>query len=44
MEGKEKAVFFFDYDGTLTPIVQEPGLARLSSQMKNILQQLAKKI
>jgi len=43
MEGKEKAVFFFDYDGTLTPIVQEPGLARLSSQMKNILQQLAKK-
>ena len=43
LERKEKPVFFFDYDGTLTPIVQEPGLARLSSQMKNILQQLAKK-
>ncbi|MBU4603115.1 hypothetical protein KKA86_08485, partial [bacterium] len=24
MEGKEKAVFFFDYDGTLTPIVERP--------------------
>jgi len=43
MERKEKPVFFFDYDGTLTPIAKEPGLARLSSQMKNILQKLAKK-
>ena len=43
LERKEKPVFFFDYEGTLTPIVQEPGLARLSSKMKNTLQELAKK-
>ncbi|MEA1939779.1 MAG: trehalose-phosphatase, partial [Candidatus Caldatribacteriota bacterium] len=43
MKRKVEPVFFFDYDGTLTPIAQEPDLARLSSQMKNILQKLAEK-
>jgi trehalose-phosphatase len=43
MKRKEKPVFFFDYDGTLTPIVQRPNLAKLTSSMKNILLQLSKK-
>lgn len=43
MEGKEKAVFFFDYDGTLTPIVQQPDLAKISPEMKEILRQLSLK-
>ncbi|CAN5302567.1 hypothetical protein BH11PLA2_BH11PLA2_31730 [soil metagenome] len=30
----------FDFDGTLTPIVRHPSLARLSSQMRNCLQLL----
>ncbi|MBE3036774.1 MAG: trehalose-phosphatase [Candidatus Atribacteria bacterium] len=43
MEGKEKAVFFFDYDGTLTPIVQQPDLAKISPEMKEIIRQLSLK-
>jgi trehalose 6-phosphate phosphatase len=43
MEGKEKAVFFFDYDGTLTPIVQRPDLAKISPEMKEIIRQLSLK-
>ena len=41
MEGKEKAVFFFDYDGTLTPIVERPDLAKISPEMKEIIRQLS---
>lgn len=43
MEGKEKPVFFFDYDGTLTPIVQQPDLAKISPEMKEIIRQLSLK-
>lgn len=43
MEGKEKAVFFFDYDGTLTPIVEQPDLAKISPEMKEIIRQLSLK-
>ena len=43
MEAKEKAVFFFDYDGTLTPIVQQPNLAKISAGMKEIIRQLSLK-
>ncbi len=43
MEGKEKAIFFFDYDGTLTPIVQQPDLAKISPEMKEIIRQLSLK-
>ena len=43
IEGKEKAVFFFDYDGTLTPIVQQPDLAKISPEMKEIIRQLSLK-
>jgi trehalose-phosphatase len=32
---------FLDYDGTLTPIVQHPEMAVLSSEMRQVLQQLA---
>lgn len=43
MEGKEKPVFFFDYDGTLTPIVERPDLAKISPEMKEIIRQLSLK-
>ena len=39
----KKPVFFLDYDGTLTPIVSRPEQARLSSEMKENLAELAKK-
>lgn len=42
LDGK-KLVFFFDYDGTLTPITSHPDLARLSSEMKQTLEQLKHK-
>jgi len=38
-----KPVFFLDYDGTLTPIVDRPDLAVLSPEMKDILGRLIKK-
>ena len=34
-------VIFLDYDGTLTPIVEDPEKAILSSEMKNLLRRLA---
>ncbi|MBN1794531.1 MAG: trehalose-phosphatase [Candidatus Omnitrophica bacterium] len=36
-----KSVFFLDYDGTLTPIVERPDLAVLSDEMRDVLRRLA---
>jgi len=41
--GEREFAIFLDYDGTLTPIVQRPEDAKLSSEMQSVLQQLAKK-
>jgi trehalose-phosphatase len=38
----KKMVFFLDYDGTLTPIVESPELAVISEEMKQTVEQLAK--
>jgi trehalose 6-phosphate phosphatase len=38
-----KVVVFLDYDGTLTPIVERPELARLSEEMRQALRDLAGK-
>lgn len=38
----KKMIFFLDYDGTLTPIVDSPELAILSAEMKQTIQRLAK--
>lgn len=43
ISGKKKTVFFLDYDGTLTPIVQRPELARLSEEMKAVVKKIAAK-
>ena len=40
---KRKPVFFLDYDGTLTPIVQRPELAVISQEMQDALQSLSQK-
>lgn len=40
---RKKLIFFLDYDGTLTPIVERPELAVISGDMKDILKRLAKK-
>lgn len=40
---EKKPVFFLDYDGTLTPIVQRPELAVISKDMKDVVQQLSKR-
>jgi alpha,alpha-trehalase len=40
MKGK-KPVFFFDYDGTLTPIVDDPNAAELSAERKDFLEGLS---
>lgn len=39
----KKPFFFFDYDGTLTPIVSKPHLARLSPSAQKLLKQLSQK-
>lgn len=39
---KQKMTFFLDYDGTLTPIVESPELAIISSDMKKTVETLAK--
>lgn len=38
----KRLVFFLDYDGTLTPIVERPELAVISKEMKNAVDQLSK--
>ncbi|KAF4725591.1 hypothetical protein FOZ63_007440, partial [Perkinsus olseni] len=38
---KKKLYIFLDYDGTLTPIVSNPGDAKLSSQMAGVLERLS---
>ncbi len=38
----KKLVFFLDYDGTLTPIVESPELAVISEEMKQTVEKLAK--
>ena len=43
MQKKDKPVFFFDYDGTLTPIMERQELAILDPAMKNMLLRLSKK-
>ncbi len=40
---KRTPVFFFDYDGTLTPIVQDPHQAKISKEMQSVLYNLSKK-
>lgn len=40
---EKETVFFLDYDGTLTPIVDKPSMATLSEEMKGILRELNKK-
>ncbi len=42
LNGK-KVVFFLDYDGTLTPIVDRPDLAVLSTEMRSTIAELSKK-
>ncbi|MFH1777160.1 MAG: trehalose-phosphatase [Candidatus Omnitrophota bacterium] len=38
----KRLVFFLDYDGTLTPIVERPELARISDDMRDIVTHLAR--
>jgi trehalose 6-phosphate phosphatase len=38
-----RPAWFLDYDGTLTPIVQRPEDARLSSSMREVLRRLARR-
>ncbi len=40
--GRRKLVFFLDYDGTLTPIVDRPELAVISEEMRRRVAELAK--
>lgn len=37
-----QAFLFFDYDGTLTPIVSRPELAKISPKVKNLIRKLKK--
>ncbi len=39
----KKLVFFLDYDGTLTPIVDKPELAILSEEMRSVVKELSEK-
>lgn len=42
-EGKTIAIFL-DYDGTLTPIVADPGKATLSEAMRRVLERLSERV
>jgi alpha,alpha-trehalase len=39
--GTRRLAFFLDYDGTLTPIVARPDMAKLSPEMRDTLERLA---
>lgn len=41
--GERRPVFFLDYDGTLTPIVDRPELAVVSEKMQDLVKSLASK-
>ncbi len=41
--GEKKPVFFLDYDGTLTPIVSRPELAKVSKEMQDTVKKLSQK-
>ena len=43
MFGKRKPVFFFDYDGTLSPIVNDPAKAIMTEGLQDLLNDLARK-
>ena len=40
---EKKIVFFLDYDGTLTPIVSRPELAKISKEMQDSVKKLSQK-
>ncbi|MBU1113059.1 MAG: trehalose-phosphatase [Candidatus Omnitrophica bacterium] len=42
LKEKKRIFVFLDYDGTLSPIVKNPKLARISPETKNILYQLSR--
>jgi trehalose-phosphatase len=39
--GRKKPIFFFDYDGTLTPIVKDPEKAVIGEDVREILKELS---
>lgn len=41
VQGKKQRLFLFDYDGTLTPIVDKPEDAKINFEMCNVLYDLA---
>ncbi len=41
--GKKKIIFFLDYDGTLTPIVERPEMAKISASMQETVKKLSQK-
>ncbi len=41
--GEARPVFFLDYDGTLSPIVDRPELAVMSEEMRDVVKRLSKK-
>jgi alpha,alpha-trehalase len=43
LKSSAKTVFFLDYDGTLTPIVDRPEQAKLNPQMRQVIEELAQK-
>lgn len=42
LHASRKKLFLFDFDGTLAPIVKHPKRAKIGSDLKRLLQQLAK--
>lgn len=44
LAGPKKPIFFLDYDGTLSPIIDRPELAVISEDMRNIIKKLSEKV